>query len=354
MARPLRLEFPGSIWHVTARGNERRSIVLDDSDRMFLLDLLGQTVERFRWIVYQYVLMTNHYHLVFQLSEETLSSGMRWLNGRYAQAFNRRHARVGHLFQGRFHARLVEKESYLQEVMRYVVLNPVRAKIVSLPEDYAWSSHRATAGLRAAPSWLAVDRTLSCFAPEPTIARTWYTRFVDEGIGIERSPWRDVVGQIYLGRKEWVEGMREKIESKPRSDDYPIAQRTPIVPTMMDVIAAVASGLSVSENLIRFGRGGRARMLAAWIGCHQARLDLRSIAAALRVRSTGGISKLIGACEERLRQDPELQSAADRCLACLRQREKVKSEALTPTGRESASLHTPQSCTHGELRLRLP
>lgn len=318
MARALRLEFPGSLWHVTTRGNERRDIVSNDADRLFLLDLLGQAVTRFQWIVYQYVLMTNHFHLVLQLDEATLSSGMHWLNGGYAQAFNRRHGRVGHLFQGRFHARLVEKESYLLEVLRYVVLNPVRAKMVSRPEQYPWSGHQATAGLCAAPRWLAVDRTLGCFAPVPAIARTLYTRFVDEGIGVERCPWRDVVGQIYLGTDAWVEEIRQKIESRPRSDDHPLSQKDPLPPAMVDVIAAVAAGLAVSENLIRFGRGGQARMLAAWLGCHRARLDLRSIAAGLRVRSAGGVSKLISTCEAQLRHDSALQAAADRCATILR------------------------------------
>lgn len=318
MARPLRLQFPGSIWHVTARGNERRDIVRDDIDRRFLLDLIGRAVDRFRWRLYQYVLMTNHYHFVIELTEETLSSGMKWLNSRYAQAFNWRHHRVGHLFQGRFHARLVEKESYLQEVLRYVVLNPVRAGMVSRPEDYAWSGHRATAGLCPAPEWLAVEQTLRCFAPHREIARALYKSFVDEGIGLDRCPWDDLVGQIYLGGEAWVEGLRDTIQSRPRSDDYPLAQREPVAKAMADVIGAVASSLAVSENLIRFGRGGRARMLAAWLGCHEGRHDLRSIAAALRVRSTGGISRLIRTCEERLRREPDFRAGADRCVAILR------------------------------------
>jgi putative transposase len=321
MARALRLEFPGSVWHVTSRGNERQDIVRDDFDRRVLLDLIGQAVERFRWRLYQYVLMTNHYHFVIELTEETLSSGMKWLNSSYAQAFNSRHRRVGHLFQGRFHARLVEKESYLLEVLRYVVLNPVRAGMVSRPEDYAWSGHRATAGLCAAPEWLAVEQTLTCFAPARQIARVLYKRFVDEVIGLDLCPWKDVVGQIYLGSEAWVEELRDTIQSKPRSDDLPITQREPVAKAMAEVIGAVASSMSVSENLIRFGRGGRARMLAAWVGCHEGRHDLRSIAAALRVRSTGGISRLIRTCEERMRQEPELRAGADRCVAILRSAE---------------------------------
>ena len=318
MARPLRLQFPGSIWHLTARGNERKDIVRDDADAELVIELLGQTVERFHWILFQYVVMTNHYHLVLELTEETLSSGMKWLNGRYAQTFNRRYARAGHLFQGRFHARLIEKESYLQEVLRYVVLNPVRAGMVSRPEEYRWSSHRALAGLCPPPPWLSAGNALSSFAPHPQIARIYYTRFVDEGMGVERSPWRDVIGQIYLGSEAWVERMRTKIQAAPRSDDHPLEQREPLTWSMAEVIAAAARTLSVKEHEIRFGRGGTSRMIAAWLGRHVAGQDLRSIAAALRVRSTGGISMLIRVCDAQRRANAELQRTLERCANALR------------------------------------
>lgn len=318
MARPLRLEFPGSIWHVTARGNERKDIVADDGDRRLLLGLLGRAAERFGWTVFQYVLMTNHYHLVVQLAAGTLSRGMGWLNATYAQAFNRRHERSGHLFQGRFHATLVQKESYLLEVLRYVALNPVRAHMVIGPADYEWSGHRAIAGYCAPPAWLAIDETLACFSQDPAIGSARYRQFVAEGAGVTRSPWEDVVGQIYLGTEMWVETVRDSIASRPRSDEFPHAQRTPVTPTMSEVIAVVASKLTVAESAIRFGRGGQARMLAAWIGCHRAGLDLRSIAAGLRVRSSGHISTLIQSCDEQLHVDDDLRSIVDRCAASLR------------------------------------
>jgi putative transposase len=317
MTRPLRLEFPGALLHVTARGNERRDIAVDDDDRRFFLELFGYAAERFQWIVDQYVLMTNHYHFVLELSDSTLSQGMQWLNARYAQLFNRRHKRTGHLFQGRFDARLVEKETHLLEVIRYDALNPVRAGIVELPENYEWSGHRAIAGLAPAPSWLAVDRTLSCFAPDRAIAQTFYRRFVDEGIGLERSPWKDVVAQIYLGSGEWLNRVRAQVESRPRADEYPAAQREPIAATMRDVINAVAATLGVGADDIRFGKGGDARMLAAWLASRRLRMDLRSIAAALRVNSTGWISELIKSCETRLRTDASWCSVAERCTSNL-------------------------------------
>src|SRR5688500_4222046 len=119
MARPLRVEYPGAIFHVTVRGNERRDIYRDETDRNRFLDLLGQVVDRFGWILTAYVLMSNHFHLALQLTATNLARGMHWLNATYSQAFNRRHERAGHLFQGRYHSALVDKENYLLEVLRY-------------------------------------------------------------------------------------------------------------------------------------------------------------------------------------------------------------------------------------------
>src|SRR5258706_8306926 len=154
MSRPLRLEFPGAIYHVTSRGNARAPIFADDGDRELFLETLAHVVERFHWLCHAYCLMDNHYHLLIETPDPNLSKGMRQLNGLYTQRFDRRHGRVGHVFQGRFKAILVERDSYLLELCRYVVLNPVRAKMVKQPKQYQWSSYRATAGIDAAPPFL--------------------------------------------------------------------------------------------------------------------------------------------------------------------------------------------------------
>ncbi len=140
MARPLRIEYPGAIYHITARGNARQAIYEDDTDKSAFLGTLQTVAERANWLCHAYCLMENHYHLLIETQDANLSEGMRALNGRYTQAFNRRHGRVGHLLQGRFKAILVERESYLLELCRYVVLNPVRAKMVRSTAHYRWSS----------------------------------------------------------------------------------------------------------------------------------------------------------------------------------------------------------------------
>jgi REP element-mobilizing transposase RayT len=146
MARPLRLAFAGGVYHVTARGNERKPIVRDDADRARFVDTLAAMVEQYGVLCHAWVLMDNHYHLLLETPTPNLSRAVRHLNGIYTQSFNRRHRRVGHLFQGRFKAIVVDKESHLLELCRYVVLNPVRAGVVKTPSAYPWSSYRATAG----------------------------------------------------------------------------------------------------------------------------------------------------------------------------------------------------------------
>jgi len=320
MSRPLRLEYPGALFHITARGNARQNIFRDDYDREFFLELLGACVKQFAWILTAYALMPNHFHLVVQLTCETLSRGMQWLNGKYAQAFNRRHNRVGHLFQGRFDAPLIEKEAYFLEVLRYVVLNPVRAGMVARPEDYIWSSHRAVIGAAPAPEWLAVDDVLVQYGADRQLARANYESFVNAAIGVENNLWKGLVGQIYLGSDAWIDSVRERVSLKPRSDDHARAQRTPGAPTMAEIVSAVAKTFSIDEDRIRYGRGGIPRMIAAWIGSHEALLTQRQIAAGLRFRNSGHVSELIGRCDRELDQNPILRDGVDHCVATMRRK----------------------------------
>jgi REP element-mobilizing transposase RayT len=203
MARPLRLEFPGAVYHVTSRGNARQAIVTDDRDRSQWITLLAHVVDRYGWLCHAYCLMDNHYHLLIETPHPTLSLGMRQLNGRYTQAYNRRHHRAGHLFQGRFTAILVEKDAHLLELCRYVVLNPVRAKLVPHPRQWAWSSYRETVGEMQAPSWLTMDWILGQFGQRVSPAQERYRTFVAEGRG-GPGPWEQLTGQIYLGSEEFV------------------------------------------------------------------------------------------------------------------------------------------------------
>ncbi|HET7712134.1 MAG TPA: transposase [Thermoanaerobaculia bacterium] len=318
MARALRTDFPGAVHHVTSRGNERRPIFFDDRDREAFLDFLGQAVQRFGWSLTAYVLMTNHFHLVLQTPEPNLSRGMHWLNTAYVGWFNRRHERSGHLYGGRFKAFLIEKETYLLEVLRYVVLNPVRAQLVDRPENYRWSSFRATAGVEPAPEWLDVGAALEPFAPDRDLAQTYYQGFVAEKIGSDERLWDQLIHGIYLGSDQWARAMRKKVESKPRSTDHPKTQRAIGRPRMHEVIAAVGRAGGESAAAIRAMRGGSLRRLAAWIGWHEGWVTLRTIAAALRLRSEGHVSNLIRRCELEFSSSQPLLGMLDQALVTLR------------------------------------
>jgi putative transposase len=203
MTRPLRLEFPGALYHVTSRGDRKGKIFLDDSDRHAWLEMLATVCTRFNFVIHAYCQMTNHYHLVVETIDGDLSRGLRQLNGAYSQLFNRRHRLVGHVFQGRYKAILVQKESYLLELARYVVLNPVRAGIVLGPLDWPWSSHRHMMRQTDKPNWLETDWLLHHFGQDLTRAPAAYADFVAAGAGA-LSPLRDVKHQMVLGEKEFI------------------------------------------------------------------------------------------------------------------------------------------------------
>jgi putative transposase len=254
MSRPLRPEVLGAVWHITSRGNERQVVFQEDEDRERFLTLLGKVAGDFNWRVHAYVLMGNHYHLMVETPEPTLSRGMRHLNGVYSQAFNRRHDRVGHLFQGRFKAILVERESHLLELIRYVVMNPVRAGFVRSPRNWKWSSFRATAGLTSGPLWLESGWTLEQFEPSRPKAIDRYREFVGAEAGRAYRPWDSLDGQIYMGSKKFRLDVEESVRPLVRRG-VPRPQLRPARPTAEEIVGAIESVIGPFSAK----RGGRSR-----------------------------------------------------------------------------------------------
>jgi REP element-mobilizing transposase RayT len=241
MSRPVRIEFPDALYHVTARGDRREAIFDDDQDRRMFLATLEQVIDRFNWVCHAWCLMDNHYHLLIQTPDGNLSKGMRQLNGVYTQASNRRHRRVGHLFQGRFKAILVDGDAYLLELTRYVVLNPVRAGMVENPADWPWSSYRASAGIEPAAPWLAVDGLLAQFAQQRGRAQMRYAQFVAEGVKAA-SPWSGLKGQVFLGDELFVQRMQANMRVDVREDvQIPVAQRRPQPASLREIERGAAS-----------------------------------------------------------------------------------------------------------------
>ncbi len=221
MARALRVVYPGAVYHVTCRGNERRAIVADDADRHAWVRRLRAALETYRVTLSVYVLMDNHFHLVVETPLANLSEFMRYLNVAYTGDFNRRHQRVGHLYQGRFKAILVDAETYLVELSRYVHLNPIRvaredrqpigAQLRRL-RRYPWSSLSAYLSGRTGGAWITQAPVLASFGGETARGRRAYAAFVEEGArrGV-MSPWERVTGQVLLGSEAFVERIRARI-----------------------------------------------------------------------------------------------------------------------------------------------
>lgn len=223
MARQLRNEFPGAVYHVTSRGNARETLFFDADDERKYLRTLARVAADCHWLCHAYCLMPNHVHLVLETPRPNLAAGIRRLNGTYAQAFNARRDRVGHVFQGRYKAILIDKEAHLLEVCRYVVLNPVRANLCAIAADWPASSYRATAGHEPAPSFLSITPLLGRFGAHLGPARKRFRTFIAEGLGHE--VWQELRGQIYLGSEEFARvhsAQGEMIEEVPRANWHPV------------------------------------------------------------------------------------------------------------------------------------
>jgi len=224
MARALRIQYDGAVFHVTSRGNERKPVFRDDLDRETFLEVLRTTNERHNWLCHAYCLMTNHYHLVIETVDGELSAGMRQLNGVYTQRFNRRRGRAGHLFQGRFKAIVIEKERHLLEVCRYVVLNPVRARLVKHPGEWTWSSYNGTSGTSAPHLVLTTDWILGQFGETRRRAQLAYREFVGEDIG-GRSVWREMKTPGILGSSEFAARMLDYVKGHATLQEIPRRER---------------------------------------------------------------------------------------------------------------------------------
>ena len=226
MTRPLRLEFEGALYHITSRGDRREDIFETDADRSGFLRRLGQVCDSYNWACHAYCLMGNHYHLMVETPEANLSKGMRQLNGVYTQDFNRRHGRCGHVFQGRFKSILVDKQTYLLELSRYIVLNPVRAGMVKNPEDWQWSSYRSMIGLSNGPTWFNNGWLLSAFGDRNDAAKKRYSKFVLAGID-RGSIWSELKHQVYLGDDQFVERVQLLIDKDKDLSETPAIQSRP-------------------------------------------------------------------------------------------------------------------------------
>ncbi len=269
MARPIRIEYEGGFYHVTSRGNARQDIFADNKDYRTFLTILAGVVGQYRWIVPAYCLMGNHYHLLVETPQANLSQGMRQLNGVYTQKYNRDHNRVGHLFQGRYKAFVVEKDSYLLELSRYIALNPVRAGLVRSPEEWVWSSYGATAGVRPQVSFLHTDWLLDLFSPSKGHARERYAAFVKEGSGIE-SPLKEARGGLIVGRGEFIEKIRTMIDVSKTGEAVRM-EKYAARPSLAEIFDGTERDEGIYDAVRRWGYG--LKDVGDHVGLHYSRVS---------------------------------------------------------------------------------
>lgn len=249
MGRPLRIEYPGAFYHVTARGNEQRDIYKSRADRDRFLGYLDSATERYGAVIHVWCLMSNHYHLLIETPAGNLSQIMRHINGAYTNYFNTKRKRAGHLFQGRYKAILVDRDAYALELSRYIHLNPVRAGMSLRPEEYGWSSYRNYIGQQEVPGWLCRSEILAHFDGD----ERRYRAFVVDGLAQEvTSPLSEALASTILGRSEFIREIEETCLSEKRpSRDVPDLRKLGCRWSVDTILAVVESILGAEKRLAR-------------------------------------------------------------------------------------------------------
>jgi REP element-mobilizing transposase RayT len=292
MARPLRVEFPGGLYHVTARGNGRLALFVDDSDRERFLTALASVVARYHVLCHAYCLMGNHYHMLLETPEANLSRAMRQLNGIYSQRFNRRHLRSGHVLEGRFHAQVVTNDAYLRAVCRYIVLNPVRAGLVAHPGQWPWSSYAATAGEQPVPAFLSVDWVLTLTdTPVRAAAECHYRQFVAAGLAETVRPLEDLPSDLVVGEAAVPPSVRARIRHAATLVEIPRAQRFALRLPLATLFAGVTSRVdrdACCASAVR-DHGYTMKAVAAFLGVHYVTVS-RAVTRGEAQASSSGVS----------------------------------------------------------------
>ncbi len=257
MGRPLRIEYPGALYHVTSRGNERMDIFLDDWDRKKFLGILEDYHDRYGILIHCYILMGSHYHLVLETPQGNLLKVMHGINSGYTGYFNRKYDRVGHLFQGRYKGILVDKDAYLLELSRYVHLNPVKAGIVERPEQYKWSSYPGYVWKSKEVLWVEYAWVLSHFGRDKRIGKKRYREFVNKGLLEEKTnPFKALYGQVILGGEEFIEKAKGFLKGEAISQEIVERKRLKDNAKPEEIMGAVASVFGIKQETLQ-GRGDR-------------------------------------------------------------------------------------------------
>ncbi|MDI7259504.1 MAG: transposase [Thermodesulfobacteriota bacterium] len=309
MGRPIRIEYPGALYHITSRGNERRKIFLDGADRIKFLSLLRDYHNRYGILIHAYVQMDNHYHFILETPQGGLLKIMHGVNGGYTNYFNRKHGRVGHLFQGRYRAILVEKDRYLLSLSRYVHLNPVRAGLVRKPEEYPWSSYRGYIWKEQEEDWMEYGWVLSQFGEHRKRAEWKYKTYVEEGLRREaENPFKDVYAQVALGREEFIERIKGGFKGKDISPGIVERKRLIEYLPIERILRQVEKvfGTREEELLEKGSRSNTSRKVALYLSQRYTGLSNREIGERFGGMEASGVSKAASRVREEIVSDKKL------------------------------------------------
>ena len=312
MARSPRLNIPNGVYHVTNRGVERRRIVDDNSDRRTWTRLLNRVAFRCGWRIFAYALLRNHFHIFLRTPDPNLSEGMHDFESGFASLYNRRHDRVGPLFQGRFKSILVEFDSYSWELSRYVHLNPNRAGVAAHPADYIWSSYRFYLDPAGAPGWLDWQSVVAELGQNIESARLAYRRLVESGMSNPpANPFRKVQDDWLLGSPSFVEHWRSVVDSLHEGSSGIRKVRNA---TLENIVRAVSRcfELEASEFTLRRRPGNRPREAALLLAREFTTASLSEISEQFGHVSRSAISTSVSKARDREKREPTFHSQLDK------------------------------------------
>lgn len=308
MSRPLRVEFSGAWYHVMNRGSGSQPIFLDDEDRRAFLGLVRDVVQMWGIQIHAFCLMDNHYHLLLHTPQGHLSRSMRHLNGLYTQRYNRKYRRDGPLFRGRFKAMVIEADSYLLELVRYIHLNPVQAGLVREPQEYTWSSHRAYLESESPPGWLVTEEVLGRLGARGEPALRYYREFIQAGIPahIQRI-YEQKKASAVLGTDRFKNWVRTLISHKVGGDyELPQAKAIPVRPGADQVLEAVRETYGVGRKAlvrVRRGKWNEPKDVAMYLCRKECGLTLKEIAGLFRTPTYTTVSMACGRVEAKFKED---------------------------------------------------
>ncbi|OGP58159.1 MAG: hypothetical protein A2V67_05775 [Deltaproteobacteria bacterium RBG_13_61_14] len=308
MARPWRIQFPGAVYHVTARGNNRQDIFSGPEDRREFLELLGRAASRFGLKVFAFCLMSNHYHLFLCTLQPNLAAAMKWLNGTYTARCNRRHQRSGHLFQGRYKSILVADEAHWLQLSMYLHLNPVRAGIVADPASYEWSSFRDYTRAPSRFAWLRPEEVLAEYGSGEKNQRKHYRKVCLDLAGVEPDFWEQMRGRVVLGPREVLEELTKRYGPAGKHESVPSFRRAsrPNL-DLPDELARVAELFEVeSHALRRRGRNFPARLAAYYHLVEHCGISVSAVAEQMGI-SSSGVSRGLSKFRKQLAQHRDLR-----------------------------------------------